>query len=108
SEADAAARAASALGLSAANAEALTELHAPRFRRWTVALSARGRERLERALVTLLFVALLAGGAGGLASTNLLAAPSVVTWPLLALTAVLLLAASSLWIRLAVVQRDVD
>lgn len=107
-ETDAVERAASALGLSETSAQALTELHAPRFRRWTSALSARGRERLERALVTVLFVGLLVGGAGGLASADMFAAPSIVTWPLLLLTAALLLVTSALWVRLVVVQRDVD
>lgn len=107
-EDDAAARAVNALGLSDATAGALTELHAPRFRRWTAALSARSREKLERVLVTLLFLALAVGGAGGLAQTDLLENPSFVTWPLAGLTMVLLLLASALWIRLVIVQRDVE
>lgn len=107
-EDEATARAAQALGLDDGTAEALTRLYSPPFRRWTSALTARGREKVERGLVTALFLALAVGGAGGLLQADLLEDASLVTWPLLGLAAAMLLVASALWIRLAIVQRDVD
>jgi hypothetical protein len=105
---DAAARATYALGLDCAAAEELTRLHAPRFRRWTAALSARGRATLERTLVTVLFLALALGGVAGVARADLLHDSSPVVWPLLGLAGAMLALASGLWFRLVIAGRDVD
>lgn len=107
-EEEAAARAARTLGVEAEAAGELSRLHEPAFRRWTSALPERGRDSLERALVTVLFLGLVSGGAAGLLHAGLLRGASPVVYPLLAAGVVMLLLSVNAWFRLVVVQRDAD
>jgi hypothetical protein len=108
SEADAAAKAASALGVSGAAAGELARLHQPPYRRWTARLTERGRTAAERALVTAMFLVLVGIGIGGLANADLLTDATGLSWLLLAMFAAVVSACASLFFRLFLDQEPRD
>lgn len=87
SEEEAARRAEMTFGASSDVLEALGEVHAPVYVRLLARFSAQGRHRLERALLTVLTVAAVAGGSFSVIHGGMVRSPSPLLWPLLVVLA---------------------
>ena len=95
SEAEAVRRAEELLGASDEAVDRLGQVHGTTYDRLLDRLPGLGRHPLERSLLTVLSVAALAAGIGGLGSSGLESGPSPYVWGLLPV------AAASLWMATA-------
>jgi hypothetical protein len=105
-EQEAVARAAAALGVDSAAADELTRLHQPPYQRWTARLTAAGRVRAERILVTVLFLIVVGTGALGFSDMAMLTDTGVLSRLLLVLGVVVAGIGMSLFIRLFLAQES--
>lgn len=84
-------RALEALLPSAATVSAWRQVHRPLYQRWVDRFSVRGRHRLERLLLAVVGIVYLGGGTAALVRFDLLVSPSPFLWPVLGLTALIVL-----------------